>query len=176
MATGTSEIHFEAHIQDYLVNEVGEYRVISAAEYDRELCVIPSEIIAFVKESQPEKYKGLQEQYGAGVDNQIVNNVARNFNKHPNKTLHLFHHKVKDRGQALDMIYYKPANNKTPEHEVWYNKNRLAIVRQLRYSTKNTNSIDIVLFINGIPVVTMELKNALTGQNHHNAEDFAALL
>ena len=169
MATGTSEIHFEAHIENYLVNQVGEYHVVSPTEYDRELCVIPSEIIAFVKESQPEKYKALQEQYGAGVDSQIVNNVARNLNKHENKTLHLFHHKVKDRGQALDMIYYKPANNKTPEHEVWYNKNRLAIVRQLRYSTKNANSIDIVLFINGIPVVTMELKNALTGQNHHNA-------
>ena len=86
MATGTSEIHFEAHIENYLVNQVGEYHVVSPTEYDKELCVIPSEIIAFVKESQPEKYKALQEQYGAGVDSQIVNNVARNLNKHENKT------------------------------------------------------------------------------------------
>ncbi len=167
MATGTKEIHFEAHIENYLVNEVKEYHVVSPTEYNKELCVIPSEIIAFVKDTQPEKYKALKEQYGDHVDTQIVNNIARNLSK--NKTLHVLHNKVKDRGQALDMVYYQPANNKTPEHETWYKKNRLAIVRQLQYSNRNTNEIDIVLFINGIPVVTMELKNALTGQNHHNA-------
>jgi type I restriction enzyme, R subunit len=167
MATGTSEIHFEAHIENYLVNGVKEYHVVAPKEYNKELCVIPSEIIAFVKDTQPEKYKILQEQYGANVDTQIVNNVSRNLSI--NKTLHVLHNRVKDRGQALDMVYFQPANNKTPEHEAWYNKNRLAIVRQLQYSNRNKNEIDIVLFINGIPVVTMELKNALTGQNHHNA-------
>ncbi|SFE50673.1 type I restriction endonuclease subunit R [Thermophagus xiamenensis] len=167
MATGTKEIHFEEHIENYLVNEVKEYHVISPQEYNKELCVIPSEIIAFIKDTQPEKYKALKEQYGANVDKQIVNNIARNLNK--NKTLHVFHNKVKDRGQSLNMVYFKPANNKTPEHGEWYKKNRLAIVRQLQYSNKNNHKIDIVLFINGIPVVTMELKNALTGQTHHNA-------
>ncbi|MCT4588810.1 MAG: type I restriction endonuclease [Carboxylicivirga sp.] len=167
MATGTSEIHFEEHIENYLVNEVKEYHVVSPEEYNKDLCVIPSEIIAFVKDTQLEKYKALQEQYGADVDMQIVSNVARNLSK--NKTLHVLHNKVKDRGQALDMVYFQPANDKTPEHEAWYKKNRLAIVRQLQYSNRNTNEIDIVLFINGIPVLTMELKNALTGQNHHNA-------
>jgi len=167
MATGTKEIHYEAHIENHLVNVVNEYHVVSPSEYNKELCVIPSEIIAFIKDTQPDKYKALEEQYGANVDNQIVNNVARNLSK--NKTLHVLHHKIKDRGQALNMVYFQPANNKSPEHEAWYKKNRLAIVRQLQYSNKNSNEIDIVLFINGIPVVTMELKNALTGQNHHNA-------
>lgn len=166
MATGISELHFEEHIEDFLINN-DFYHSVSKAEYNKELCVIPSEIVAFLKDTQPEKYKALEEQYGANVDNQIVNNVARNLNK--NKTLHVLHHKIKDRGQSLDMVYFQPANNKTPEHEEWYKKNRLAIVRQLQYSNKNTNEIDIVLFVNGIPVVTMELKNALTGQNHHNA-------
>ncbi len=167
MATGTKEIDFEEHIENYLVNDVEEYHVVSPKEYNKELCVIPNEIIAFVKDTQPKKYEALQKQYGANVDTQIVNNVARNLSK--NKTLHVLHNKVKDRGQSLDMVYFQPANNKTPEHEEWHKKNRLAIVRQLQYSNRNTNEIDIVLFINGIPVLTMELKNALTGQNHHNA-------
>ena len=67
------------------------------------------------------------------------------------------------------MVYFQPANNKSPEHQEWYKQNRLAVVRQLKYSKRNENSVDIVLFINGIPVVTLELKNELTGQNHHNA-------
>jgi len=160
MATGTAEIHFEEHIENYLVNEVKEYHTVSPTEYNKELCVIPGEIIAFIKDTQPDKYKALTKQYGTNVDSQIVNNVARNLSR--NKTLHVLHNKVKDRGQSLDMLYFQPANNKTPEHELWYKRNRLAIVRQLQYSNKNSNEIDIVLFINGIPVVTMELKNALT--------------
>ena len=54
MATGTKEIDFEAHIENYLVNEVQEYHTISPADYNKELYVIPGEIIAFIKETQPE--------------------------------------------------------------------------------------------------------------------------
>ena len=58
---------------------------------------------------------------------------------------------------------------KTPEHLEAYKKNRFTIIRQLKYSNKNENSIDVVLFVNGLPVVTIELKNALTGQYLHDA-------
>lgn len=167
MASGTKEIHFEAHIENYLTNTVKEYHSIAPTLYDKDLCIIPSEIIAFVKDTQPKKYEELAKQYGALVDIKIVENVAKNIAK--NKTLEVLRNGVKDRGQKLDLAYFKPANNKTPEHEEAYAENRLAIVRQLKYSKRNNNEIDIVLFINGIPVVTVELKNALTGQNHHNA-------
>ncbi len=167
MASGTKEIHFEAHIENYLVNKVKEYHSVSPNLYDKDLCVIPSEIIAFVKDTQPKKYEELAKQYGVLVDAKIVENVANNITK--NKTLEVLRNGLKDRGQKLDLAYFKPAHNKTPEHEIAYAKNRFAIVRQLKYSNRNNNEIDIVLFINGIPVVTAELKNALTGQNHHNA-------
>lgn len=166
MATGTKEIHFEEHIEDYLINH-DYYKTISPAEYDKDLCVIPSEIIAFIKDTQIEKYNALKEQYGNNVDHHIVENVSRNLSNF--KTLSVLRNKLKDRGQSLDLVYFRPENNKSPEHEVWYAKNRLTIVRQLQYSKRNHKEIDIVLFINGIPVVSMELKNALTGQNHHNA-------
>jgi type I restriction enzyme R subunit len=62
------------------------------------------------------------------------------------------------------MAYFKPNHNRSPEHLENYQKNRLTVVRQLGYSTKNNNSLDLAFFINGIPVATAELKNALTGQ------------
>ncbi len=167
MATGTKEVHFEEHIEKYLVQTVQEYHSVSPQLYNKDLCVIPSEIIAFIKTTQPKKYDELSKQYGTAVDEKIVANVAKNITK--NKTLEVLRNGVKDRGQRLELAYFKPAHNKTPEHEVAYAKNRLSIVRQLKYSSRNNNEIDIVLFINGIPVVTAELKNALTGQNHHNA-------
>ena len=101
--------------------------------------------------------------------NTARNVLTRSEVKTKNKTLDVLRNGIKDRGQKLYLSYFKPANNKTPEHEENYAKNRLGLVRQLQYSTRNKNEIDIVLFINGIPVVTLELKNALTRQNHHNA-------
>lgn len=167
MARGTKEIHFEEHIEAYLTQTVKEYHSISPKLYDKNLCVIPTEIIAFIKDTQPKAYKALEKQYGEQTDAKIVANVADKISK--NKTLDVLRNGIKDRGQKLYLSYFKPANNKTPEHEQAYAKNRLGLVRQLQYSKRNSNEIDMVLFINGIPVVTLELKNTLTGQTHHNA-------
>ena len=169
MAQGTREIHLEEHIVKYLV-DFGGFHEVSPQAYDKELCLIPSELIGFIQETQAEKYISLkEEQYGDLVDEKIIATVAKTLKDNKDKTLDLLRNKVKDRGVKFDMVYWQPANNKTPEHEVNYQKNRLAVVRQLKYSKKKENSIDLVLFVNGIPVVTLELKNELTGQNHHNA-------
>ena len=166
MAKGLSERDFEESIERWLV-EKDHYIRLDAGAYDKELCLIPEQIISFVKATQPKAYSELQKQYGAGTDSSIVRNVARNLEKH--KTLHVLREGVKDRGQHLRLCYFRPANQKTPEHEQWYQQNSLGIVRQLYYSQRNRNSIDVALFVNGIPVATAELKNALSGQNHHNA-------
>lgn len=169
MAQGTREIHLEEDIVTYLV-EYGGFHEVSPLAYDKDLCLIPSECIAFIQETQSEKYTILkEEQYGDKVDEKIVANIGKTYKDSKDRTLSLLRNKVKDRGISFDMVYWQPANNKTPEHELNYTHNRLAVVRQLKYSKKNENSIDLVLFVNGIPVGTLELKNELTGQNHHNA-------
>jgi type I restriction enzyme R subunit len=166
MASGTKETHFESHIIEYLTTQ-DHYRQLSKSTYNKRLCVIPEELIAFIKNTQPKAYQALQKQYGADTDEKIVANVATHLRKH--KTLHVLHNGVKDRGQKLDLVYFKPAHTKTPEHARWYAQNRLAIVRQLRYSSQHSNSLDLVWFVNGIPVATAELKNTLTGQDHVQA-------
>jgi type I restriction enzyme R subunit len=169
MAQGTREIHLEEDIVKYLV-EQGGFHEVSPTAYDKDLCLIPSEVIAFIQETQADKYNLLKlDQYGDKVDEKIVANIAKTYKDNKDKTLDLLRNKVKDRGISFDMVYWQPANNKTPEHELNYKQNRLAVVRQLKYSKRSENSIDLVLFVNGIPVVTIELKNELTGQNHHNA-------
>jgi type I restriction enzyme R subunit len=171
MAEGTKEKHFEEHIVKYLTKipqpEFSEYTLKESSDYDRSLCLIPDDLIGFIKETQPHKYEALAVQYGAAVDTKIVERIAEELKKR--KTLDVLREKVKDRGQILDLVYFKPIHNKTPEHQDGYEKNRLSVIRQLYYSKKNEKSIDIVLFVNGLPVITMELKNALTGQYLHHA-------
>lgn len=167
MAGGTKEIHFEDHIVNYLTQEVKEYNLVNKNKYDKKLCIIPEDVLVFIKESQPKKYQNIQTHLGVTTDTKIIEAVAKSLRN--NKTLKTLRSKLRISGERLDLVYFQPANNKTPEHETWYKQNRLSVIRQLAYSTKNNNELDLCFFINGIPVATAELKNALTGQNHHNA-------
>ena len=171
MAGGTKEIHFEDHIVKYLTTHdnggVNEYIQVDASEYDKQLCIIPSELLQFIKNSQEVAYKKVKEQLGVVTDTKIIERVTKSLKV--NKTLATFRSGIKMNGVKLELAFFQQANNKTPEHEHWYKENRLSVVRQLAYSSKNKNEIDLGFFINGIPVATAELKNALTSQNHHNA-------
>ncbi|MBI3134086.1 MAG: type I restriction endonuclease subunit R [Bacteroidetes bacterium] len=175
MAEGTNERHFEEHIVKYLTKiaqpEFPDYIEKNNSAYNKDLCLIPEDLIEFIKDTQKEKYEALTVQYGPNVEGKIIERVAEEIRKR--KTLDVLREKIRDRGQTLDLVYFKPSHSKTPEHSENYQKNRLTIIRQLKYSRKNENSIDIVLFVNGLPVVTLELKNALTGQYlHHSIKQY----
>ena len=72
---------------------------------------------------------------------------------------------IETRGCNFNLVYFKPKSSLNEEHQKLYSQNRFVVVRQLHYSKRNHNSIDMVIFLNGIPIITMELKNQLTGQN-----------
>jgi len=168
MAEGSKESHFEEHITKYLKTvaepEFTEYEIKDSSCYDKDLCLIPEDFIGFLKDSQPKKYEAMLQHPGSDSDQKIVTAAARSLSNLKDRTLDFFRTKLKISGQHVETVYFKPSHNRTPEHEEGYKKNRLTIIRQLKYSKLNSNSIDIVIFINGIPVVTIELKNALTGQ------------
>ncbi|MBK8711371.1 MAG: type I restriction endonuclease subunit R [Niastella sp.] len=194
MATGTKEIHFEEHIVNYLTGKVRasvhenmleepvavyltkgkqtvlqEYSLGDAAAYDKDLCMLPADLLAFIKESQPEEYKRLYDQLGAATDDKIIYYASRKLNSSSHKTLDYFRSKFVINGVYFQSVIFKPTHSRTPEHLIAYQKNKLTVVRQLKYSKKNEKSVDLAIFINGIPVITIELKNALTGQYLHNA-------
>ena len=169
MAQGTKENHFEDDVVKSLVTQ-SNYIQQDTSVYDKDLCLIPEDVIAFVKETQKDAYQKLEEQYGAETDRKIVENIAKSINT--NKTVQVLREgTIKDRGVKLKMAFFKPNHNRTPEHLEKYEQNRLTVIRQLKYSKQNENCLDIGIFINGIPVITMELKNALTGQYLSQAID-----
>ena len=78
---------------------------------------------------------------------------------------------VKDKGVLIRLAYFKPAHAITDDALKLYRANRLTVTRQLAYSTSNNNTLDLVLFVNGIPLATAELKNPLTGQTVEDAKE-----
>jgi type I restriction enzyme R subunit len=173
MAKGFKESHVEEDLVEYLTKTANpkfpNYVQKDNSVYNTEYCVIPEDIIGFIKDTQKEKYDALAIQYGADVDAKIIERVVDTYKKSQHKTIEVLRGKIKDRGQNLDLVYFQPTHSKTPEHKEWYQKNRLTVIRQLKYSTRNNNSVDVILFLNGLPIITIELKNALTGQYLHNA-------
>ena len=139
--------------------------------YDSTLGLDPSQLIPFIEATQGGDWDtlidyaggdpGLAEQeflrlLGKEIDNRGALDVLRNG--------------VKDRGVRIRLAYFRPAHTVAEDALDEYRQNRLSVTRQLRYSTANTNELDLVLFVNGIPVATAELKNPLTRQTVEDAK------
>jgi type I restriction enzyme R subunit len=154
------EIDFETHIENHLLQS--GYRAVAPQAYERALCLIPAEVLAFVQESQPREWEKLEKQYGPATADKLLERLAGEISRRG--TLDVLRKGLKDRGAKIQLAYFKPASGMNPEHEQLYRANRFAVVRQLKYSLKNENAIDLGLFLNGLPIVTVELKNSLTGQ------------
>lgn len=161
-----TERNFEEHIEKNL-HKVG-YTSLLHTEYDRVNCVVPTEVIGFIKDTQPKEYEKLTEQYGSQTDQKLIQRLTNEVSKRG--VIDVLKKGIKDRGCKFSLVYFEPKSGLNPEHQELYDKNRFSVIRQLHYSTKNENSLDMVLLVNGLPLVTMELKNQLTGQDITDSE------
>jgi len=165
------EVVFEAAIEHVLLKQ--GYLKGNPAEFDPSLGLFSSRLIQFFKDSQPKAWEALEKIYGASVQNSVLNSITRAISSHPKGLIGFLRDsaqgKYKDRGIQLRMYYMKPDNDLNPDAVLNFQKNKLSITRQVHYSNKNNNSLDIVIDLNGFPIITMELKNPLTGQTYHDA-------
>lgn len=149
-----------------------EYISISNSQYDINLAMAPSELEEFVRNTQPKQWELLVKRCG-GEENarkRLAERVSKEISQHG--TIAVLRNEDIDVGEGVHIrvMYRRPVNDKTPEHLKCYIFNRLSLMRQVHYSLKDPKlSIDMMIFLNGMPIITFELKNELTGQTHHNA-------
>ena len=160
------EQDFEEHIEEHLVSS--GYSSLGPTTFDKTLCLIPTQLIGFIQETQPKTLQKLELQYGTETENKLIKRVSSEIENRG--VIDVLRNGVKDRGCDFKSVYFQPKSGLNPEHKDLYKQNRFTVIRQLKYSLKNEKSIDMGIFINGIPIVMMELKNTLTGQNHIDAE------
>ncbi len=140
----------------------GGYRRRSPEEYDRALCLIPRDVVDFVLATQPKEWQRLKEHHGAEVKDRFLKRLAQEIERRG--ALDVLRNGIKDSGCKFRLAYFRPASGLNEELQRLHAANLFAVVRQLRYSEKHENSLDLALFLNGIPIFTAELKNPLTGQ------------
>ena len=161
----TSEAAFETVIEAHLLQN--GYVPVAGEGFDRERAIFPATVLAFIRETQPQAWGKLEALHGDGTDEQILTDLCKWMDAHG--SLATLRHGFKCYGRTLRVAYFKAAHELNPELESRYAANRLGLTRQLHFSPRSERSLDITLSLNGIPVVTLELKNPLTGQRVEDA-------
>lgn len=161
-----SNVHTERIFEDELCAHLGanswsvRTHLKDATSYDRERAIFPDDLLGFVQSTQPQEWAKFKKWHNGQSEGMFVKRVAEQLDKHG--TLHLLRHGFKDRDAKFFLCQFRPAHRKNPQLWTWYDQNRLTAIRQLHYSLHNEKSIDVALFVNGLPVATTELKTDLT--------------
>ncbi|MBS1823404.1 MAG: type I restriction endonuclease subunit R, partial [Acidobacteria bacterium] len=157
-----TEIHFEDDICAHLAAHGWLYDAKDAAHYDRARALFPSDVIAWIQATHPEAWETLAKNHGATAEAVLLDRLRKQLDERG--TLDVLRHGVEMIGlrRPLALAQFKPALAMNPDLQARYAANRLRVVRQVHYSLHNENAIDLVLFLNGIPVATVELKTDFT--------------
>ena len=161
------ERRFEQDIETYMLSN-GGYTKGSDATFDKEKGIDLSKMIKYIEATQPREWERYQKIYGSDSISKLYKRFDESVDMHG--LLHVLRHGIEDRGIKLKFASFKPETSLNPAVIEKYNANIVECIRQFHYSTQNNNSIDMVLMLNGIPVVALELKNQLTGQSVENAK------
>lgn len=156
------EINFEAEVCGHLGANGWLYADGDAAGYDRARALFPADVAAWVQAAQPVAWETLSKNHGAQATETLLSRLRDQLDQRG--TLDVLRHGIELLGlrQPLRLAEFKPALAMNPDILARYQANRLRVVRQVRYSPHNENCFDLVLFLNGIPVATAELKTDFT--------------
>jgi type I restriction enzyme R subunit len=145
----------------------GGYRRRRPEDYDRGLCLIPVEVVDFLLATQAKEWERLRQHHGAEVKERFLGRLSREIGRRG--ALDVLRNGIKDSGCKFRLAYFRPASGLNEELQRLHAANLFAVVRQLRYSEKGGQSLDLALFLNGLPIFTAELKNPLNGQSVEDA-------
>ena len=143
------EKRFEDYIEKQLIDL--NYSSKDFRAYDRELCLVKEDVINFIKDSQPNKWDNLKSIYGIQTEKKVLERISSEISKRGINDV--LRNPVKDSGQYIDLCYFKPKSDLNPDHLSLYKKNNFLVIRQLHFSKRNEKSIDMGLFVNGLPLI-----------------------
>ena len=171
-AFSSLDLHQEKVVQQHLVEQLVAsqgYVERDPDDYDRALAVDRQLVLKFVKGTQPDEWSKLEAQYTTAADDEFFKQLEKNLKSR--SALDVFRNGIKMiPGINFALCFFKPASSLNPDLVAAYEANILSVIQEVEYSQKHGNRIDVVLFVNGLPVASLELKNTMTGSTFKNAE------
>ncbi|MGJ0299500.1 type I restriction endonuclease subunit R [Aliarcobacter cryaerophilus] len=157
------ESKFETEIVEYLTSK--DWIEGTSSGYDKKLALYTEDLISYIKNTQSDAYEKMAKREGVKTDEVLAKYIAKELDKEG--SLYFLRREIKYIGSKFKLCQFKPELD-NPDLQKRYDANILRVVRQVYYSKEDKSSIDLVLFLNGIPLATLELKTDFT-QNVHDA-------
>lgn len=173
MSISAHSLHKEQVLQDHLIDQLvrGEsYEQRNPVmDYDRPLAMDKALVLRFVQETQTDEWDKLTSHYTASAEDTFFKQLDKALKDRG--LLDVLRHGIKIvPGIKFTLCYFRPASGLEPKRVAEYEANILSVMKEVEYSTRHGNRLDVVLFLNGLPIVTMEAKNLLTGSTFKHAE------
>jgi type I restriction enzyme R subunit len=168
MAGQYTETAFEAGIEEHLLT-YGGYQKRTTKTFDPGLCLDTEIFLQFIQTTQPEEWQYLVRLRKDKAAETLLDDLCRALDSEHEGCLKVLRHGFKCFGKTFRTAYFAPASGLNPETERLYEANILSVTRQVRYAKHHTKTLDMVLSLNGIPIITAELKNHMTGQTRTDA-------
>lgn len=159
-------IHKEIHLEDEICADLKAagwlYDAADAGRYDRTQALFVDDAVAWIKASQPKAWEAIEKSHGAAAPKVVAERLRKSLDSQGTLAVLRQGFEMIGLKHAVAMCQFKPALAMNADLQARYAANRLRVVRQVHYSVHHENSIDLVLFVNGIPVATAELKSHYT--------------
>jgi len=159
------ELNFEDAIEDVLLTE-GGYSKGNPDEYDRDRALFPKDIIAFVQQTQPKFWDRFAQMNQGKAQEILLDSLVKELQS--KGMLTVLRSGFKCFGKTVRLAYFAPNTGMNPDALTRYNQNRLTLIRQV--NTASGVIPDIILAVNGLPIISLELKNPMSGQTIENAK------
>ena len=171
----TSEKRFEYDIEQYLISHGYEQfngqdkdgNWVHNRQHDVEKCIYMDVLCEFIAKTQPKEWAKYTKYYGDKAADKLYTRLEQTISNEG--LISVLRNGITDMGVKLKVCYFKPESTLNETLNEQYASNILGCTRQFQYSSNNGNTIDMVLSVNGIPVVAIELKNQFKGQDVYNA-------
>lgn len=170
------EKRFEQDIEEFMITNGGLVRFSLQDEtgtwhynqtFDRDKNLYTDVLADFIQSTQPQAWKRYENIYG----NQSKAKLAARFDKEvqDHGLIYVLRNGITDMGVKMKVCYFKPESELNEKDNELYKKNVVSVTRQFYFSSATRETIDMVISVNGIPVIALELKNQFTGQSYENA-------
>ena len=165
--------HKEQVLQDHLIDQLvtgqGYERREPTTDYDRALAMDTALVLRFVQGTQSEEWEKLVSHYSGSAEDTFFTQLAKALKDRG--LLDVLRQGIKIvPGIKFSLCYFRPASGLEPKRVAEYQANTLSVMKEVEYSEKHGNRLDVALYLNGLPIVTMEAKNLLTGSTFRHAE------
>ena len=165
MSTHTNEVAFESTVESMLLG--GGWRKGDLGEWDVDRALFPARAVAFIRDTQPELWAGMDALHGANLESTLIETLVKELDT--KGAMDVLRHGFRFYGKTFRLAYFKPSHGLNPDALAQFERNELTVTRQARCHPGKGHEVDLLFALNGVPVATCELKNPMTGQTWRSA-------